>query len=831
MALNVTVATFPTGCNTAVAQPSLVQWDRGQILQFEGIELPTSYQVEFTTQETVLAIPMIGDSGGVEIPNALLQSSAPITAYLVLHEGEDDRETERWATIYVKPRKMPPITEPDPEQADIIDQTIAALQQGVSDAQGYAEEAAGSAEAADAAKEAIQDMGVAAQGAAAGTQPTVVKTVDPETGAVTLSFGIPKGDTGAAGQDGQDGQDGADGYTPVKGTDYWTAEDKAEMVGDVVSEMIDDTAGDGDTDKVWSADKSNELLSAIQDIEGAVGELETGSLSALGASLGQVPVAQGDGTWEWGRGTNIFNLADYGVEDGDVLDYVINPILQNNNSGVIYLPKGTYKIRNISWKSNFAFVGDGIGQTIIQSELSTAFQGEEVSHVIFRDFTIDSQYAQGGKGIFFLYVVDSEFRDIEIKNTPLTGFGCDFFQNGVVDHIITDNCGRSGDLSGSAPGCSGIGIGIGCYQRGNESLTISNCHANNNKQFGIFVELEQDDQSVYGDAPIGTTIVGCTAEGNRAGFGVSGCDSAVFIGCHAYKNYHAGFTYDCGTMNNNNTHGKRPKFIGCVAKENGIDMPSGYPERNNETNGHGWYIKSNFTGIELIGCNSSENLVDGIHIANGITELSIIGGTIDNNGHDGICMHGISTKCRIEPSYIHDNTASGISNDGTITKSIFKNMVIHDNATGMNNTGTLSGLVIVSDNILYDNTTDLVDFDNKCSNNIPDSPEPEPPTERTLVDEQTLTKNTSNYFTVDEPAGTKFIVTFQDVVDSQYYDGSIVTLAFYDDRDVMMEKPYDGVKISSADSFEHTIGNYNCTKINVYVEHIASGKVTIKATP
>lgn len=31
------------------------------------------------------------------------------------------------------------------------------------------------------------------------------------------------------GADGANGADGADGYTPVKGTDYWTAEDKAEI--------------------------------------------------------------------------------------------------------------------------------------------------------------------------------------------------------------------------------------------------------------------------------------------------------------------------------------------------------------------------------------------------------------------------------------------------------------------------------------------------------------------------------------------------------------------------------------------------------------------------
>lgn len=39
------------------------------------------------------------------------------------------------------------------------------------------------------------------------------------------------------GTDGKDGTNGADGKTPVKGTDYWTASDKAEMVSDVLSAL------------------------------------------------------------------------------------------------------------------------------------------------------------------------------------------------------------------------------------------------------------------------------------------------------------------------------------------------------------------------------------------------------------------------------------------------------------------------------------------------------------------------------------------------------------------------------------------------------------------
>lgn len=42
---------------------------------------------------------------------------------------------------------------------------------------------------------------------------------------------------GATGGTGATGKAGADGYTPVKGTDYWTETDKAEMVEDVIAAL------------------------------------------------------------------------------------------------------------------------------------------------------------------------------------------------------------------------------------------------------------------------------------------------------------------------------------------------------------------------------------------------------------------------------------------------------------------------------------------------------------------------------------------------------------------------------------------------------------------
>lgn len=47
----------------------------------------------------------------------------------------------------------------------------------------------------------------------------------------------PKGDTGDIGPQGPQGEPGVDGHTPVKGTDYWTAADKEEIVQDVLAAL------------------------------------------------------------------------------------------------------------------------------------------------------------------------------------------------------------------------------------------------------------------------------------------------------------------------------------------------------------------------------------------------------------------------------------------------------------------------------------------------------------------------------------------------------------------------------------------------------------------
>lgn len=89
---------------------------------------------------------------------------------------------------------------------------------------------------------------------------------------------------GAKGADGQDGQDGQDGHTPVKGTDYWTAADKAEIAQEAAELVIDDTAGTGDTGVTWSADKLTDVQLAVTNNASSISDLNQ-ALRQIGLNI------------------------------------------------------------------------------------------------------------------------------------------------------------------------------------------------------------------------------------------------------------------------------------------------------------------------------------------------------------------------------------------------------------------------------------------------------------------------------------------------------------------------------------------------------------------
>lgn len=416
------------------------------------------------------------------------------------------------------------------------------------------------------------------------------------------------------------------------------------------------------------------------------------------------------------KAVKTINALSMGMISGDysarMTNYnIMNQIISSfgDDGGVIYLPKGTYYLAGfIQWKSKVCLYGDGMGQTIFKPTFNMAFKGDHLTDFEMHSFTIDGDEnsdPNAGKGISLSYLHNVTFRDIEIKNTKESGFGCDHFQNGVLDNIRCDNCGTKGNLeTGVAYGCSGLGIGVGCWKHGKEGLTITNCHVNNCIQNGALFE-RQTPTGNYGDFPVGISVIGCTAEGNRNGFGVSGCDSITFIGCTAYKNHHAGFSYDNGTMNGLEQYGMRPKFIGCIAKENGKSIPDGYPEYNSESNGHGFVVTNNYRGIEMISCNALDNSKNGLFIANGVQELSVIGGTFDENGECGIRFDGDVDRFKLHPSFVQNNKQKGIYITGVASHGSIKNAVVTGNTHGIYSVNNLND-VFVRDNTSYENNRD-----------------------------------------------------------------------------------------------------------------------------
>lgn len=152
---NVVKASFVFGRSTKTR--GLHQWDYGQVLKFDGLDLPSAYTVHFANQ------PMSGDAktqvggpDGVDIPDEYLTTGLPVYAWVYLHSGADDGETVYSVTIPVTKRPKPVEEPPTPVQQGAIDTAIAALNEGVSAAEN----------AADAASDSASDAAQAVQGVA-----------------------------------------------------------------------------------------------------------------------------------------------------------------------------------------------------------------------------------------------------------------------------------------------------------------------------------------------------------------------------------------------------------------------------------------------------------------------------------------------------------------------------------------------------------------------------------------------------------------------------------------------------------------------------------------
>lgn len=143
-------AAFIGGFRRTVTR-NLYQYDYGQKLILEGLDLPAYYEVHFANAECAAeSTVMIGDTTGVDIPDEYLASGDAVFAWVFLHETGTDGETRYTVEIPVTSRPEIPYIIPTPEQKDVIDQAIEALNGAVGVAEENAEEADRSAKDAEA---------------------------------------------------------------------------------------------------------------------------------------------------------------------------------------------------------------------------------------------------------------------------------------------------------------------------------------------------------------------------------------------------------------------------------------------------------------------------------------------------------------------------------------------------------------------------------------------------------------------------------------------------------------------------------------------------------
>ena len=114
----------------------IVKEDYGLYLKIEGLELPATYEVDFSNSEhNGTSVTMIGNADGVLIPNQFISSGKDVFAFLY-HVGEDYGRTIFKFRIPNKLRPDRTDEQPTSEEQSVIDQTISSLNNAIQGIQG-----------------------------------------------------------------------------------------------------------------------------------------------------------------------------------------------------------------------------------------------------------------------------------------------------------------------------------------------------------------------------------------------------------------------------------------------------------------------------------------------------------------------------------------------------------------------------------------------------------------------------------------------------------------------------------------------------------------------
>lgn len=159
--------------------------DHGMVLKIEDVELPEAYEVDFSNSKAETATRVLGGPDGVTIPDQYFMSNAPqIFAWVYLTTG-DSGFTTLQVTIPLSQRPDVSTEPPTPQETDLIEQAIAALNDGV--------------DRAEAAADLLENC----TATATTLEPHSEATASYDNGVFT--FGIPRGADGSGGGGGGTG--------------------------------------------------------------------------------------------------------------------------------------------------------------------------------------------------------------------------------------------------------------------------------------------------------------------------------------------------------------------------------------------------------------------------------------------------------------------------------------------------------------------------------------------------------------------------------------------------------------------------------------------------
>ena len=131
----------PVGGGRYTVTAPIVKEDYGLYLKIEGLELPSTYEVDGSNSEhNGTSVTMIGNSDGVLIPSQFISSGKDVFAFLY-HVGIDFGRTVYKFRIPNRVRPDRTNEQPTPEQQSVIDQTISALNEAKEEWEGMTAEA------------------------------------------------------------------------------------------------------------------------------------------------------------------------------------------------------------------------------------------------------------------------------------------------------------------------------------------------------------------------------------------------------------------------------------------------------------------------------------------------------------------------------------------------------------------------------------------------------------------------------------------------------------------------------------------------------------------